>query len=321
MSASDPKGDIAISEATCSLSALPQPRGCRDLYRFPESGDHSILQIIGPDIWTLEASHFVFFRPPIQPMMPYPHRSIVIRLADQSLMVISPIELTAEIQEAVDQLGRVGHIISPNAIHHLYMGDWQNAYPNARMHASPGLPGKRKDLRFDTTLCAEPEADWSGQVDQSVFGEDGFLPEVVFHHRVSKTVVFTDLIMDFDPQILTPVTRITSRINQMYKHTPRGVQLANNVGREQSRKVLQTVRQWNAEHLVIAHSPWLCIDGCDVIREFLDNAFDWLTEPSAFAEAIGQTVRTIMGFVIWPLHMLLSYLLDELLPKLSKRRT
>lgn len=291
------------------------------MYRFLNSDETPVLQPIGTDIWTLEGSYFVFFRPPLQPMMPYPHRSIIIRLEDQSLMVISPIELTPEIQQTVDALGRVAHVVSPNAIHHLYMGDWKKAYPDARLLASPGLPNKRQDLQFDTTLSTQSEPEWAGQVDQTILGAEGALPEVLFHHRASRTVVFTDLIMDFDPRILTPVTRITSRINQMYKHSPRGFQLANNNGREQSRRALQIVREWEAHHLIVAHSPWLCVDGENAVGELLDTAFDWLVERAAIEEAVWKIVRTITVLVIWPLHLLSSYLLDDLLPKLTNSRT
>jgi hypothetical protein len=289
--------------------------------RYPELGADTILQEVGTDLWTLEAPDFVYFRPPIQPKMPYPHRSVVIRLPDGSLMVISPIRLTAEVKETVDPLGELRHILSPNAIHHLHMGQWQAAYPNARMYASPRLPGRRKDLRFDAVLTSVPEAAWAEQVDQCIFGESGLLPEVVFHHRTSRTVVFADLIMDFDPQILTPISRITSRVNQMYRHTPGGVQLANNAGREDSRKALQVIRQWSAEHLVVSHSPWLCIDGADDVAAVLDDAFDWLLERSAFAEGAGRAVRSAFGLAIWPLHSLLSFLLDDLLPRVMKLRT
>ena len=288
------------------------------MYRYTEDKNIT-LQTIGPDIWTLEGSHHVHFRPPLQPMTPYPHRAIVIRLADQSLMIISPIALTDEIRRTMASLGEVAQIISPNAIHHLYLGDWQDAYPAAKLYASPNLPLKRKDLSFSTVLSKKPEPAWAEQVDQVVMGAKGFLPEVVFRHRASNTVILTDFIMDFDPKILTPLTKRTTRINQMYKHTPIGVQLANNLGREQLREDLQTVRNWKAEHLIVAHSPWLCIDGGDAIKELLDNAFDWLTELPPYQEKTWRTARSIANLVIWPTHFLLCYLLDDLAPKLSDK--
>ena len=117
--------------------------------------------------------------------------------------------------------------------------------------------------------------------------------------------------MDFDPAILTPLTRVTSRINQMYVHTPRGVQLANNAGREESREVLETMRQWQPEHLVIAHSPWICVDGADHVAAILDRAFDWLAPRSEPVEALGRMLRSGAALAIWPLHRLLSKLLEN----------
>jgi hypothetical protein len=232
-------------------------------------------------------------------------------------MVISPVTLTDDIRTALESIGHPKHIVSPNSIHHLYMGEWQGAYPDAKLYASQGLPDKRGDLRFAETLSEETPAAWAGQVDQVVMGPGGFLPEVVFHHRLSRTVVFTDFIMDFDPAILSPITRITTRINQMYRHTPRGVQLASNTVRGVSRRALEEVRAWEAEHLIVAHSPWLCVDGKDNVAELLFDAFDWLDDQRH--EVFWQRVRGAMGLVIWPLHLGVSWLLDELPAKLHKR--
>ena len=87
------------------------------------------------------------------------------------------------------------------------------------------------------------------------------MPEIVFFHHESHTLILTDLIMDFDPSILSRVARVTTRWNQMYRHTPRGVQLANFRGRLALRRTRKEIQAWQAEHVIVAHSPWLCVDG------------------------------------------------------------
>lgn len=42
---------------------------------------------------------------------------VAIKLADGSLWVHSPVELDVPLREALDQLGPVGHIVSPNYEH------------------------------------------------------------------------------------------------------------------------------------------------------------------------------------------------------------
>ena len=100
----------------------------------------------------------------------------------------------------------------------------------------------------------------------------------MFFHRASRTAIFADMIMDFDPAIFSPLARITSRWNQMYRHTPRGLQLANLFSRASLRRSLETLRAWEPLHVTVAHSPWLCVDGVEQVADFLDSAFDWLGE-------------------------------------------
>ena len=44
------------------------------------------------------------------------------------------------------------HLVSPNALHHLFLAQWRSAYPKPRLYASSGLRKKRKDLVFDADL-------------------------------------------------------------------------------------------------------------------------------------------------------------------------
>ena len=278
---------------------------------------------VATNIWTIEAPNCIHYRPPIQPRYPYTHRATVIRLKDNSLFIISPIRLSEDIRTDVDKLGTVKYIVSPNNIHHLYMGDWGQAYPEARLYASPRLDSKRKDLTFYKTLSTdEPEPEWSTEIDQCIFGSgnsNGLVDEIVFFHRESNTVIFTDMIMDFDPTVFSSFSRFTTQLNQMYKHTPRGMQLANMFNRKVLHDSLDTVRSWEAEHLIVAHSPWLCVEGKEEVKNFLDSAFDWLKPNSPIVEAAITTIWFLIFLLIIPIHALIVLVLDIVYPKLVKR--
>lgn len=277
---------------------------------------------VATNIWTIEAPDCICYRPPMQPRYPYTHRAVVIRLKDNSLFIISPIRLTDDTRADINALGTVKYIVSPNNIHHLHMGDWSQAYPDAKLYASPRLDSKRKDLTFYKTLSTDnPEPEWSEQIDQCIFGSgNGLLDEIVFFHRESNTVVFTDMIMDFDPTVFSSISRVTTRFNQMYKHTPRGMQLVYIFNRKSVRNSLNTVRSWGAERLIVAHSPWLCVEGKEEVVSLLDSAFDWLTPRSTIVEA-GITAIWFLAFVviILPVHALIVLILDIVYPKLVKR--
>src|SRR5215467_5978313 len=91
---------------------------------------------------------------------------VVLRLADGSLLVYSPLPLTPELQAAVGALGPVAHLYSPDLEHHRWIGEWAAAFPAARVHAPPGLRKKRPDLRIDRVHGAAPEPAFAGAVDE-----------------------------------------------------------------------------------------------------------------------------------------------------------
>ena len=284
--------------------------------------DHPTPQLlpIAANIWTIEANSFIYYRPPAQPRYPYPHRAVVIRLQDNELFVLSPIALDSNIQATLNELGIVRYLVSPNNIHHVYMGSWSEAYPEAKLYASPGLESKRKDLTFETTLSSDiSEPAWEGQIDQCLFKSwAGWLDELILFHRESRTVIFTDLIMDFDPETFSKISRVTTAWNDMYRHTPRTMQIAYAFGRDPLRSILTKIRDWEPEHLIVAHSPWQCIDGQQEVAEFLDHAFDWLEPKGAIAEITTGVFQVSLLFLgLLPIHLLLVLVLD--LPQTLKR--
>ncbi|NJR48100.1 MAG: DUF4336 domain-containing protein [Hyellaceae cyanobacterium CSU_1_1] len=56
--------------------------------------------------------------------LPVGTRMTVIRLADNSLLLISPIAITPEIKQQLNSLGTVRYLIAPNLFHHYI---WQTA--------------------------------------------------------------------------------------------------------------------------------------------------------------------------------------------------
>jgi hypothetical protein len=85
-------------------------------------------------------------------------------------------------------------VVSPNKLHHLFLPEWRNRWPDARLRAPPGLARRKKQLRFDAELGDEPDCQWSADIAQVVFRGSFFMEEVVFFHRASRTAIFGDFI-------------------------------------------------------------------------------------------------------------------------------
>lgn len=233
------------------------------------------MQAFADDIWLLDGDPIGYWAPPIPVRFTYAQRAIVVRLDDGTLFVDSPVQLDDARKAAVDALGDVRYIASPNKLHHLHMGAWLDAYPEAAVYASPGLPKKRPDLRFDSELSDEPEPAWAGQLEQCVFRGSFFMEEVVFFHRASSTLILGDMVENHDPEVLASRRqRFFARLNGML--APNGTTpinfRASFTRRSRARESLATIRSWSPERLVLLHGPCVEHDA----KDFIDRAFAWL---------------------------------------------
>src|SRR3954463_6820345 len=91
-------------------------------------------------------------------------RMTIVRLDDGALWLHSPVRPTPELRAAADALGPVRWLIAPNRWHHLYVGDWQAAYPAAQIYGAPGLAKKRPDLTMAGVLDETAPPGWAGQI-------------------------------------------------------------------------------------------------------------------------------------------------------------
>jgi len=118
------------------------------------------------------------------------------------LWVWSPVKLSAHLRSAVDQLGPVRHLVSPNKLHHLYLREWKDAYPDSSLWGLQSTIKKCAALNFREALHDEPPAEWQGEIDQAWFRGSFAMDEIVFLHRASGTAIVADLIQTFSDRFL-----------------------------------------------------------------------------------------------------------------------
>jgi hypothetical protein len=56
----------------------------------------------------------------------------VCRLSDGGLALIAPIRHREDLTASINALGPGRAIIAPKLMHHLYLGEWMQAYPDAQ---------------------------------------------------------------------------------------------------------------------------------------------------------------------------------------------
>ena len=193
-------------------------------------------------------------------------RMTVIRLADVSLLLHSPLELDPELRRELDSIGRVRFAVAPNRFHHLYAGQVAKAYPGARLWAAPGVERKRPDLEIAGVLGDEAPAEWRDEVDQVFFGGRPFENEVVFLHRASRTLILCDLAFNFGPTA-APFTRLLMRLLRGYdRFGPSSLDRILIRDRRAARDSLDRILAWDFDRVVVAHGDVLERGGRDAMR-------------------------------------------------------
>ena len=203
----------------------------------------------------------------------YPTRMSAIRLDSGELFIWSPVALTEELRASVDKLGPVKHLVAPNTLHHTYIGDWKRAYPEAQLHAAPGLIAKRQDLAFDTELGNVSPVQWARDLDQALL-TGRLTNEVVFFHKASGTVLFADLIQQIAPDRYSGWRRLVAKLDLMTApepSVPRKFRLAF-ADRSATRRTVERILAWPIENLVIAHGKPVRDTG----KAAVTRAFNWL---------------------------------------------
>lgn len=235
-------------------------------------GVSTVLEAIGEGIWLTEGEIVSFHG------FPFPTRSVIVRFDDGALWVWSPVKLTEALRRDVDGLGRVAHLVSPNKLHHLYLGEWKAAFPAAKLWGPASSIAKRRDLSFEPSLKDNPPSAWQGCLDQAWFRGSPVMDEIVFFHHASRTAILADLIESFTDQFLRehwtwwqrPLARLDG-ITLASSRAPLEWRLSF-IDRAPARAARDKMLSWNCHRVVMAHGEWQRTNG----HAFLRRSFEWV---------------------------------------------
>ncbi len=227
-----------------------------------------MLEEFGPSLYVADGPTVSFLS------FPYPTRMAVARLADGSAWVWSPIALTPELARAVDSIGPVRHIVSPNKLHHFFLKEWAERWPDAQQHAPPGLAKRKPELHFHAELGDEADPAWATDIDQTIFRGSFAMEEVAFLHRPSRTAIFCDLVQRHDPARAKGLKGALMHLDGLvgeHGSTPREWR-ASFLRRRPARAARARVLAWRPERLVIAHGA--CAQ--ENATQILTRALAWI---------------------------------------------
>lgn len=194
-------------------------------------------------------------------------RMTVMRQADGSLALHSPVRLDPDEQAAVDALGPVGSIIVPNEFHTGFFRAAAARWPDAKLHGPALVRRKAPELRWED--AATPD---DGTLVGHRFGGAPRANESVFFHAPSRTLVFTDLLFFYpeSPRGLTGAylrwQKVVGRVGQ--------TMLSRSLVRDRAaaRASVDHLSALGATRIAVAHGgEW---EGD--VRAALDEAFAWM---------------------------------------------
>ncbi len=232
------------------------------------------MQRFAPNVWIVEGPVVSFFG------VPFPTRMVAIQLSDGSAWIWSPIALTETLaSQIIKFVGTVKYIVSPNYLHWLFLKEWQDRFPEAKVFAPPGLEKRQivKNIEFHATLTNETHFDFSTDIEHVIF-EGGAMDEVVFFHKPSQTVIFCDLIQRHyeDDQIGWQgwLMRADGVVGSM-GGTPKEWSFLFWINGllPKARKSLDVIlKDWKPEGMIIAHGEMAPVGACVII----ENCLSWI---------------------------------------------
>lgn len=197
-------------------------------------------------------------------------RMTVCRLSDGGLALISPVPASQDLVGSIDALGPVRAIIAPNLLHHLYVGEWMEAYPDALSYRAPGIAAKRPDLTFTHDLGTSFDQAFHADLLRLPIAGMPKLNESLFLHRQSGMLIATDFCF-FMPEA-TGLTGLFASVMGIKKKT-RCEPLFRALVKDKAafRASLHPLRTMEIRHLSMCHHSVLSVGASEALQEVLDQ--------------------------------------------------
>ena len=220
----------------------------------------------GNGLWTLDVPDFS--AGPLKIGL----RASLMRLLDDTLVLWSPVAMSDDDVRAVRALGRVAHIVAPNALHHLFLNAAVAAFPDARVWLAPALSRKLPDAPPHTLLSELTSSTLPGLTVRAVDGA-ARMDEYVAVHAASRTLVVCDIAFHITRRDHWP-TRVFMALNGgMGSFKPSRIMKLMVNDKRALQATLDALGALDFERIVVSHGDVVEHDGPRVLRD----AFAWLS--------------------------------------------
>ncbi|TDL21978.1 hypothetical protein BD410DRAFT_789059 [Rickenella mellea] len=236
----------------------------------------TVIREVAKDVW-------IFSRPfSIFGFIPVGGRSTAIKLAGGDVWVLASTPLNAETKTKLDELGPVKYIVAPDIFHNLFLREFTNAYPQAKLIGVKALLYKKElaDLKFDGAYGSDPEGTTYGFENEVNYYFPGFRnKDVAFYHEPSKSLIVADLLFNLPCTEQYSKTNSSGRIPILSNLNPSGwlhKRFLWRAGRDKDamRRDAKTVAEWDFTRVILCHGDIIETDGNKAWRE----AWKWFLD-------------------------------------------
>lgn len=173
-------------------------------------------------------------------------RSTAIKLKNGDVWVLASTTLDAPTKSTIDGMGNVKYIIGPNIEHNVFLGEFKQAYPDAKLIGVEHLVAKRKDLHFDGAYGIDPPETKYGyepEIEACYFPET-VNHDVAFFHAESRSLIEADLLFN----VKTPLGSVgpDSAIHKKFTQW-----ITSN--KEATSQYAQKVAEWDFDIIIPCH--------------------------------------------------------------------
>jgi len=224
---------------------------------------------ISNDIWTIDGPDVVFAGASIHTRM------TVVRLHDERLWVHSPIELNGDTRAFIDELGGdIAALIAPNKFHYMFIEPWREAFPETEVFAEADLARKVPSLASAEILTNSAPSLYSQDIDQVIFRGNRMFHEAVFFHKSSRSLIFTDLIINLKTDGISLFPRLFLEFEGVtYPNggIPRLYRWFSN-DKNAARAALDVIKAWEPVRILFCHGEPFEL----AAEEIIGREFDYL---------------------------------------------
>lgn len=221
-----------------------------------------MLDRYGDNIWAIRV-------PLLMMGMDLSTQMTIVRLPDQSLVLISPIVISDGLKAEIETLGTVTTIISPNTFHHLFAQQCLDSFPEASYLCPAALPLRIKTLPSSSDLYSVSEELWQGQLQTRRISKSHIADEMVFFHPESKTLVVTDCIQ-FSAGELGLGTKLFAMIaGTLRKPAISRLYKLMTKDKQELRDSLEYLLGWDFERVLLPHNTNIEVAAKDVVTKIV----------------------------------------------------